>query len=54
MLIDMKIIINFYKINYIKCIYEIKKEDIGKDIQILNNKTWDFPDGAVVKESACQ
>ena len=24
--------------NYIKCIYEIKKEDLGKDIQILNNK----------------
>ena len=26
------------KINYIKCIYEIKKEDVNKDIQIINNK----------------
>ena len=33
--IPMNIIIN--KINYIKCIYEIKKEEIGKEIQILNN-----------------
>jgi len=33
--IPMNIII--YKINYIKCIYEIKKEEIGKEIQILNN-----------------
>ena len=32
----MNIIIN--NINYIKCIYEIKKDDLGKDIQILNNK----------------
>ena len=34
--IPMNIIIN--NINFIKCIYEIKKEDIGKEIQILNNK----------------
>ena len=33
--IPMNIIIN--KINYIKNIYEIKKEEIGKEIQILNN-----------------
>ena len=32
----MNIIIN--KINFIKCIYEIKKEDIGKEVQIINNK----------------
>ena len=36
--IPMNIIIN--NINYIKCIYEIKKDDLGKDIQILNNKRW--------------
>ena len=36
-LIPMNIIIN--KINYIKCIYEIKKEDIGKYIKIINNGT---------------
>ena len=35
--IPMNIIIN--NINYIKCIYEIKKDDIGKSIQILNNKS---------------
>ena len=35
-IIPMNIIIN--KINFIKCIYIIKKEDIGKDIQIINNK----------------
>ena len=34
--IPMNIIIN--KMNFIKCIYEIKKEDIGKEIQIINNK----------------
>jgi len=34
--IPMNIIINV--INYIKCIYEIKRDDIGKDIQIINNK----------------
>ena len=34
--IPMNIIIN--NINYIKCIYEIKKDDLGKEIQILNNK----------------
>ena len=36
MIIPMNIIIN--KINFIKCIYEINKDDLGKDIQILNNK----------------
>ena len=35
----MNIIIN--KINFIKCKYEIKKEDIGKEIQIINNKNYD-------------
>ena len=34
--IPINIIIN--KINYIKCIYEIKKEDIGKEIQIINDR----------------
>ena len=34
--IPMNIIIN--NLNYIKCIYEIKKHYLGKDIQILNNK----------------
>ena len=34
--IPMNIIIN--KINYIKCIYEIKRDMLGKEIQILNNK----------------
>ena len=37
-LIPINIIIN--NINYIKCIYEIKKEDIGKEIQIINNKDY--------------
>ena len=32
--IPMNIIIN--KINFIKCIYEIKKEDIGNEVQIIN------------------
>jgi len=32
----MNIIIN--NLNYIKCIYEIKKHYLGKDIQILNNE----------------
>ena len=36
MIIPMNIIIN--KINFIKCVYEIKKDDIGKEIQIINNK----------------
>ena len=36
--IPMNIIMN--KINYIKCIYEIKKEDIGKNIQIINNEAY--------------
>ena len=35
-IIPMNIIIN--KINFIKGIYRIKKDDISKDIQILNNK----------------
>ena len=26
------------KINYMKCLYEIKKKDIGKEIQIINNR----------------
>ena len=34
--IPMKIIIN--KINYIKCIYDIKRDNLGIEIQILNNK----------------
>ena len=34
-MIPMNAIIN--KINFIKCLYEIKKEDIGKDIQNINN-----------------
>jgi len=33
--IQMNIIIN--KIDYIKCIYNIEKENVGKEIQILNN-----------------
>ena len=36
MIIPMNIIIN--KMNFIKCIYEIKKDDINKEIQIINNK----------------
>ena len=35
-IIPMNIIIN--KINFIKCIYNIKKEDSDKDIQIINNR----------------
>ena len=38
--IPMNLIIN--KINFIKCIYNIKKEDIGKEIQIINNKYYDM------------
>ena len=37
-IITMNIIIN--KINCIKCIYEIKKEDIGMEIQIINNQNY--------------
>ena len=33
--IPMDILLN--KINFIKCIYEIKIEDIGKEIQLINN-----------------
>jgi surface protein len=36
--IPMNIIIN--KINFIKCKYEINKDDLGKDIQIINNKDY--------------
>ena len=36
-IIPMNIILN--KINYIKCIYEIKSKDISKEIQIINNKS---------------
>ena len=36
--IPMNIIIN--KINFIKCIYEIKEDNIGKEIQILNRKVF--------------
>ena len=32
----MNIIVNIIK--FIKCKFQIKKEDIGKDIQIINNK----------------
>ena len=35
-IIPMNIIIN--KINFIKGIYEIKKDDVGKDIQLINSK----------------
>ena len=35
-IIPLNIIIN--KINFIKCVYEIKKDDINKEIQIINNK----------------
>ena len=43
-IITMNIIVN--KINFIKCIYDIKKEDIFKDIQIINNSFYleDFSD----------
>ena len=34
--ISMSVILN--KINFIKCKYEIKKEDLGKDIQIISGK----------------
>ena len=34
----MNIIIN--KINFIKCLYEIKKEDIGKEAQLMNNSDY--------------
>jgi len=37
-IILMNKIIN--KINFIKSVYEIKKDDIGKEIQILNNGYW--------------
>ena len=35
-IITMNIIIN--KINFIKCKYEIKKDDVGKEIQIISGK----------------
>ena len=40
--IPMNIIIN--KMNYIKCIYNIEKENVGKEIQILNNEYNYFDD----------
>ena len=43
------IIIN--NINYIKCIYEIQKEDVGKEIQIINNKNdWGYKNKEIEKE----
>ena len=38
-IIPMNIIIN--KINFILGIYEIKKDDLGKDIQLINNKDYE-------------
>ena len=38
--IPMSLIIN--KINYIKCIYNIREEDIGKKIQIINDEYYYF------------
>ena len=38
--IPMNLIIN--KINYIKCIYNIEKENVGKEIQILNNGYYNY------------
>ena len=35
-IIPMNIILN--KINYIKCIYEIRSKDVSKEIQIMNNQ----------------
>ena len=50
-IIQMNTIIN--KINFIKCEYEIKKENVGKDIQLINNKgKYDFEikNGEIEKE----
>ena len=38
------------KINYMKGIYEIKKEDIGKDIQIINNKNDYYKNEEILKK----
>ena len=35
-------IINKIKKNFIKCTYNIKKENVGKEIQIINNGYYDF------------
>ena len=42
--INMGIPINLIidKIDYIKCIYNIKNENIGKEIQIMNNKYYNY------------
>ena len=45
----MNIIIN--NINYIKCKYEIKKEDIGNELQIINNRDYyDYYNDTINKE----
>ena len=46
-IIPINIIIN--KINFIKCIYEIKKENIKKDINIINNKDY-FEENEEIKK----
>ena len=38
------------KINYMKGIYEIKKEDIGKDTQIINNKNDYYKNEEILKK----
>ena len=49
-IIPMNIIIN--KINFIECKYEIKKDDIGKEIQIISGKDSDgeFVNTEIIKE----
>ena len=46
--ISMNIIIN--NINYIKCLYEIKKDDLGKDIKIINNELYFNSNKEILKE----
>ena len=38
--IPINLLIN--KIDYIKCIYNINKEDVGKEIQLINNKYYNY------------
>ena len=46
--IPINLIIN--KINFIKCIYNIEKENVGKEIQIINNRYYDYNGDLKVNE----
>ena len=47
-ILPMNIIIN--KINFIKCIYDIKEEYIGKEVQLLNNEYYDNKKNKIINK----